>query len=147
MKDIIIQIITAAIGSFGFSIIYNIRGMKLFAASAGGALSWAVYLLMGNMGMSYSGAIFIATMSAGFLSEILARIMKTPVTILFVPMLIPLVPGRLLFYMTSNFMVEDYVVAGEYGQRLLFEAGAIALGIIMVSCVTSLVFKIYRTFV
>ena len=68
-------------------------------------------------------------------SELLARAVKAPVIMLLVPMLIPLIPGGDLYYMMSFFVRGQYEAFGQYAQRVLTEAGAIALGII---CVASL---------
>ncbi|HWQ88452.1 MAG TPA: threonine/serine exporter family protein, partial [Desulfitobacteriaceae bacterium] len=38
------QIITAFLGSLGFSMLFNIRGRKIWYAATGGMLSWATYL-------------------------------------------------------------------------------------------------------
>ena len=54
---------------------------------------------------------------------------------LLVPMLIPLIPGGDLYYMMSFLVRGQYEAFGQYAQRVLTEAGAIALGII---CVASL---------
>ena len=58
-----------------------------------------------------------------------------PVIMLLVPMLIPLSPGGDLYYMMSFLVRGQYEAFGQYAQRVLTEAGAIALGII---CVASL---------
>lgn len=41
-----LQIITAFLGSLGFSVLFNIRRTKLLIAGLGGMLSWSVYLLL-----------------------------------------------------------------------------------------------------
>lgn len=145
--NIIVQIITSVIGSLGFAVIYNVRGVKLFVSGIGGGISWAVYLLAVNCGASSPAGVLMSTLLTGFISELFARILKTPVTILFVPMLIPLIPGRSLFYATAGVVQGDYTEFCLFGQRLLLEAGAIALGIILITCGAAMILKIYRTFV
>ena len=108
-----VQTLMGCIGSVGFAVLFNIRGRKLLLAAGGGALAWAVYLA----------------------SELLARAVKAPVIMLLVPMLIPLIPGGDLYYMMSFLVRGQYEAFGQYAQRVLTEAGAIALGII---CVASL---------
>ena len=41
-----IQVLTGALGSFGFSILFNLRGKKLLITTLGGVISWAVFLLL-----------------------------------------------------------------------------------------------------
>ena len=42
----LIQIFTGFLGSLGFSILFNIRGRKLWVASLGGLISWTIFLLL-----------------------------------------------------------------------------------------------------
>ena len=44
MKDVIIQLVTAFLGSLGFTLLFGLRRRYLFAASLGGGLAWGVYL-------------------------------------------------------------------------------------------------------
>ena len=41
----VMSVIAAFFGSLGFSIIYNIRGQRLWIPSIGGAVFWALYLV------------------------------------------------------------------------------------------------------
>lgn len=133
-----IQIITAFLGALGFGVLYHIKGYKLVVVGAGGMLSWMVYL---GVHATYDDKIlslFASTIAVGITSEILARVIKTPVTILMVPMLIPLVPGSDLFYATSNLMLNDLEAFSFYLNLVLKEAAAIAFGIILVACLIQL---------
>lgn len=101
-------------------------------------LSWMVYL---GVHATYDDKIlslFASTIAVGITSEILARVIKTPVTILMVPMLIPLVPGSDMFYATSNLMLNDLEAFSFYLNLVLKEAAAIAFGIILVACLIQL---------
>ena len=104
-------------------------------AAAGRALAWAVYLACTCNGLDIFAGLFFATLAAALASELLARAVKAPVIMLLVPMLIPLIPGGDLYYMMSFLVRGQYEAFGQYAQRVLTEAGAIALGII---CVASL---------
>ena len=86
-------------------------------------------------GLDIFAGLFFATLAAALASELLARAVKAPVIMLLVPMLIPLIPGGDLYYMMSFLVRGQYEAFGQYAQRVLTEAGAIALGII---CVASL---------
>ena len=108
---------------------------QLLLAAGGGALAWAVYLACTCNGLDIFAGLFFATLAAALASELLARAVKAPVIMLLVPMLIPLIPGGDLYYMMSFLVRGQYEAFGQYAQRVLTEAGAIALGII---CVASL---------
>ena len=123
-----VQTLMGCIGSVGFAVLFNIRGRKLLLAAGGGALAWAVYLACTCNGLDIFAGLFFVTLAAALGSELL-------VIMLLVPMLIPLIPGGDLYYMMSFLVRGQYEAFGQYAQRVLTEAGAIALGII---CVASL---------
>ena len=50
MKTAVVQIITAAIGTLGFSIYFRVSEKNVFASTLGGALGWGVYLLVDKIG-------------------------------------------------------------------------------------------------
>ena len=133
MKDVV-QICMGMLGAIGFAILFHVRKEKLVVVAVGGALSWAVYLIVVHLcGDKYLG-LFASTVTVAFFAEILARVIKTPVTILLVPMLIPLIPGSDLYYTTS------YLVQGRMREcvgsleALMKSAGAIAFAIICITC-------------
>ena len=136
MNTAVLQIVMAGIGAMGFSVLFNIRGYKVVLCSIGGALAGSVYLISVENGMEIFTALFVAAIAAAASSELLARVVKAPVLLFLVPILIPLIPGSDLYYMMSFFVLEKYRDFGWYVQRVLVEAGAIALGII---CVESFV--------
>ena len=80
---IMIQLITGAIGSVGFGILFHIKKKYLPLAAVGGFLSWLVFLL----GKEFWGNVFLPTLMAGFVTdvyaEILARICKETSTSFF----------------------------------------------------------------
>ena len=45
MSQDVLSIIASFFGSFGFAIIYNIRGRRVLIPAIGGAVFWAVYLV------------------------------------------------------------------------------------------------------
>lgn len=139
-----IQIITVFIGSVGFAILYNIKGNKLVVCGLGGAFSWSIYLLSIQYLNDVVLALIIATISIGFLSEILARILKTPVIVLLVPMLIPLIPGSDLYYTTQSLMLNEIEAVSYYGNLVIKEAAAIALGIILSVCIVQTLIKLIQ---
>lgn len=94
---IMIQLITGAIGSVGFGILFHIKKKYLPLAAVGGFLSWLVFLL----GKEFWGNVFLPTLMAGLVTdvyaEILARICKETSTSFFVTSVIPLIPGSTLY--------------------------------------------------
>ena len=40
------QVLSGAVGSLGFAIMFNVRGYKLVAITLGGGVAWLLYLLL-----------------------------------------------------------------------------------------------------
>ena len=132
MEKYVVQTVMGAAGSLGFAVVFGIRDRKLFSVAAGGAIGWAVYLIaIYAAGLELFYAVFAATLVTSLLAEFLARIVRTPVLLLLVPMLIPLIPGGDLYYMMDYFVRRNIDELGKAAGKVLTEAGAIAIGIIV----------------
>ncbi len=140
----IIQVLMGAVGSFGFSIIYNIRGKKLILAGLGGLFSWSLCLVLQIWFGSEVIRYFLSAAFVAVYAEILARIMKTPTTTFLVPAIIPHVPGGSLYY-TMKFALNqqwyEFFSKAFYTVEL---ALALAMGIIAVSSLVKVVFAIFN---
>lgn len=129
MKDVIIQLLTACLASFGFSMLFGMRRRFLFAASLGGLLAWGVYLAADAwMHMEFLSYLLAAAFAVIY-AEALARSLKTPATLFVVPAILPLVPGGSLYYMMSSAVQGHMAAAKVYGERTITAALAIAAGI------------------
>ena len=125
---IMIQLITGAIGSVGFGILFHIKKniclwQQLAAFLAGWCSFWE----------KNSGEIvFLPTLMAGFVTdvyaEILARICKETSTSFFVTSVIPLIPGSTLYYCMNSIVEGNTVRALEYGRDTFLFAFGIAAG-------------------
>lgn len=93
-----VQLLTGALGSLGFAMIFRLRARYLPLAVLGGLLNWGAYLLL----YALTGQIFlsclVAAMAASLYSELLARYLRAPTTIFLVPAVIPSIPGSNLYY-------------------------------------------------
>ena len=138
MKDTIIQLIMAYLGSLGFNILFNIRGRKLLIASFGGLISWAVFLLLEPLLPGEAIRFFLAAAAVTVYGEVFARIEKTPTTTFLVPSVIPLIPGGSLYY-TMNFALNrQWSQFSQRGFYTLQLALALAVGIIAVTTLVRL---------
>lgn len=123
------QVIMAFLGSLGFSILFNIRGRKLWYAAIGGMLSWIIYLLLETWLKNEMSQYFISSMIVTIYSEVLARMEKTPTTTFLTSAVVPLIPGRSLYYTMNyavNGMLDKFVTSGTHTVGL---ASSIAAGI------------------
>lgn len=137
------QIFGAWVTSFAFAAMFNIRGKKLWAASLIGMIGGVCAYLFTLQGMSKVMALFYSSMIVSVLSEVFARIYKTPVTCFLLSALIPLVPGTGMYYTMSNIVKEDYSYAFQLGIQTLFQASSIVIGSTMVSSFVKIIYH-YR---
>lgn len=128
-----IQCICAFTGSFGFGIIFNIKGKLLFLGALGGAVAWLSYLVSALFFSSDISAYFIAAMTVSLYSECMAVFLKTPVSMYLVTSLIPLVPGGLIFYTMQELIQGHLRSAANRGVYTFEIAGAIAMGVLIMS--------------
>lgn len=139
-----VETLAAIMGSFGFGIIFNIKGINLLFASLGGGLSWLSYLFLLECGVSDIIAMFFSAIIFSIYSEIFARILKTPVTTLVICCLIPLVPGAGMYNTMYEIITGNTTEALSLALTTLASAGNLALGIILVSTITRHIKKIYQ---
>lgn len=127
--------ISAFIASFGFGILFNIKGKKLFLAGIGGSIGGLIYHITLQYGLSELFAMFFGSVAFSLYSEICARICKTPVTTFIICALIPLVPGGGMYRMMLKAIEGSVMDALTIGLNTLTIAGVLALGILIVSTI------------
>ena len=69
MIQVFSQLLSAALGSVGFGLIFNLNRRYLPAAGVGGLLAWLAYLLAANTLHS----VFLANLLAGFCAALYAE--------------------------------------------------------------------------
>ncbi len=127
----IIELSMAFLGSLGFSILFNLRGKKLWYAAIGGLFSWVIYLLLEFWLKGEMPRYFISSLIVTIYSEVLARIEKTPTTTFLTSAVVPLIPGRSLYYTMSyaiNGMLDKFAISGAqtFGLSASIAAGIMA---------------------
>ena len=137
----ILEVLSAFVAAFAFGIVFNIKGENLIFAAICGALGWFVYKLALSFGYSDITSLFLASLALSIYSEIFARILKTPVTTFVIAALIPLVPGGGMYYTMVEAITGDIMKSLEIGIKTIAQAGALALGIILVSTVTKTIIR------
>ena len=140
MPNAAVMLITAALSTLGFSILFYVHPRRLLVATLGGLLTTAAYLLAGHfLDGELLPNLIGALVGAGY-SEIMARVTKVPVPVYMVPCVIPLVPGSGLYGTMFNFVTGNYSAAAEAGLRTLQIALGIAGGIVIAS-VLGIIFR------
>ncbi len=129
----VIQTLFAILASYGFGIIFEVRGKNLYFTAIVGGIGWAIHLISLNLGSTLVSSYFISSIVLTICSEILARHLKTPVTTILISGLIPLVPGGGVYYTMYYILERNMEEAIFKGAETLFIAGALSFGIVVVS--------------
>ena len=143
MMQVLSQLLSAALGSVGFGLIFNLNRRYLPAAAVGGFLAWLAYLLADHA----LSSVFLANLLAGFCTalyaEILARCCNAPSTPFFITSAIPLIPGSTLYYCMNAVVSSDLRAAEHFGEQTFLAALGIASGMAIAWCLADLSRKLH----
>lgn len=140
LGEIILAFVYAYVACLAFTLIYNMRGKFILLAPLGGAIGWIIYNLMAFTGNDILQN-FTATMVVAVYSETMARIYKAPATMFLIVGLLPLVPGAGIYYTMEYAVSGNQIAFGQSLVHTLAIAGALALGIVLVSSLYRLCFQ------
>ncbi|MBQ8388079.1 MAG: threonine/serine exporter family protein [Clostridia bacterium] len=141
----LVQLAMALISALGFALKLGMkRPTRLTAAAIGGLIGWGAYLLAAYLGCNDFAACFIAAAAGALYSQIMARTMHATATVFLVPAVIPLVPGRALYYTLSSMLHGRPDLVSGWGSTTALEALAIALGMVAVLVVVSGIMTVKR---
>ena len=143
MKNVILQLVMAFVGSLGFAMLFRLRRALWISASLGGVFCWGGYLLV----MYFSdGQIFTSALAAAALAavyaELLAARKRAPVPLFLIPSVVPLIPGSTLYYTMSAAVQGNTEEVSHYGSLTLQNALSIAGG----SCIVWTLLSIFRRY-
>ncbi len=133
MMQAFIGILTAFLGTLGFTVVFRSKKQHIWAIAIGGAVSWAAYLAAAIFFESEPVCYFAASAVVGIYAEVLARVLKTPATNIFAVAVLPLIPGGALYYTMRCAVNGEWSDFLDRGNTTLGIAIAIALGILTVS--------------
>ncbi|KRO20661.1 hypothetical protein IV63_GL000354 [Companilactobacillus crustorum] len=138
--QIVYGFIFGFLSSVGFGIITNNPRRTLIPAGLVGAIAWIVYIVVGwfNHGLimpNLMGAVVI-----GLLGNLCAILVKAPVNIFYVPCLVSLVPGAILYDSMKNFTLGKDSLAAYGFVKALTVGMSLAIGFIIAETIAN---KIY----
>ncbi|GAA4872876.1 threonine/serine exporter family protein [Paenibacillus vulneris] len=138
---VIEQLATSFIASAAFGIIFNVPRRNLLQCGFVGMIGWLLYILS----MRLSANPIVSSLAAAFvvtvLSQLLAKIYKTPIIIFSVSGIIPLVPGGLAYDAMRNIVENQYDVAVQLAAKAFMISGAIAIGLIFSEVINQVIRK------
>ena len=137
-----IQIISAFVGSIGFAIFFKMKGKQIPFAGLGGAVTWAVYLAVQTQFDGYFVPYLVASIFVSLYAEVMARINRAPAWIFITSAAVPLIPGGSLYYTMAGLVNGDQELFMTSGRSALIIALAISLGFVL----EAIIARYYRMF-
>lgn len=135
MKQNIVQVLMAGIGTLGFALYFRVNKKHIAAATIGGLLAWTIYLIIYNMTGSIFWGNMVASMIVCIWSELMARILKAPTNTFMIPGIIPLLPGGTLYYTMEAMLQRNNKVFVQKGLETVMITVGIVAGIVAVSVI------------
>lgn len=131
MMEILKHLILSFVASFGFAIIFNIKGKNIFFASLGGTIAWSLYIFLQPIIPDDIIRYFLASVCISVYSQEMAKFRKSPVLVFLVIAFIPLVPGYNIYKTMENLLIsniDEFVIEGIYTFKVVM---AIATGFLI----------------
>ena len=138
----LLQMGVAFLSTITFAIIFHTPRKEWLCCGFTGAVGWLVYVVCVHFGLDVATASFFATLALAWFARVFAFWRKAPVTVFLITGIFPLVPGAGIYY------TMDYCISGNqiaFQQSLvhtLAVAGALTLGIVLVSSLYRLWFQL-----
>ncbi len=140
-----VQMIAAIISSGAYAIVIGLKKpIRLIFSALGGGIAQLSFYLLSKTGLNTVICIIIAAALCAAYSQVLARFQKTPSTVFVIPSILPLVPGKLLYYTMSYMLRGNTDKFISSGLNTLLYAIAIAFGLIAVIAVFSVCTSMIR---
>lgn len=130
------MLLVTLVAALGFALFFNVNKRHIAPAVLGGVLTWAIdYVLMQVLGGIFIPCM-VASIFAAIYAEAWARVMHTPVAVFFIISVIPLVPGRGLYYTMYNAVSGNMSACLDFALATVLYAAGIAVGICVVTAIT-----------
>ena len=135
MTEFIEQIIFSFIASVSFGIILNGPRRGVFFGGIAGTLGWMSFWVINRAIDDLAISNFIGSVVIGLICIVLSRKLRLPVITLNTPAIVPLVPGGAAYMAVRSVVEENYMAGMNYMMDVLWTAGAIVLGFMVVKLI------------
>ena len=119
------------ISAVTFAIVCDVPKKTLVTGGTIGAVAWCGYWTMWSNGYSVFMASLVCSLLLANLSQICAIKFKMPLTVYFVPGLVPVVPGVTVYDAFRTLLLEEYHTSAQIFLNTLYGAVGLAVGIII----------------
>lgn len=126
------QLIFSFVASFSFGIILNSPRRSIVYCGLAGSLGWVSFWMVNQAVNDLAIANFVGSVVIGLICIYLSRKLRLPVITLNTPAIVPLVPGGAAYMAVRSLVEENYLAGANYMMDVLWTAGAIVLGFMVV---------------
>ncbi|MDQ6418375.1 threonine/serine exporter family protein [Paenibacillus sp. LHD-117] len=142
--DIFSQLVTSFVSSALFGFIFNSPTRLLVHCGFVGMAGWMVYYAGIELGLDVIPATLIAAFLVTVISQLFAKLYKTPIIIFSVAGIIPLVPGGLAYDAMRHVVEDQYDTAVQLAVKAFMISGAIAIGLIFSEVINQIIRRTAR---
>ncbi|GAA3194558.1 threonine/serine exporter family protein [Lentilactobacillus kefiri] len=128
---VLIELVVSFLSTVGFGLVTNVPRRSLLPAGITGSLAWVAYYLVLQVDNGLILPNFTAAIVIGILGNISAVMFRVPVNIIYVPSLVSLVPGGIMYLGMRSFTLGNEIRTGRYMFNALTIAIALAVGFVV----------------
>lgn len=145
--SVILPSIFGSLGAAGIAIMYDAEWKRFGYSALAAFISTAIFEVFDLYFKIESHKLFVASLAAAIVlavySDVMAHVLKMPATALLIPGVLPLVPGRSLYYATLS-AINSSPEALTYAGEAIYIALGVAVGIVFVTFVMRRIIFIKR---
>ncbi|GHP14612.1 membrane protein [Lentilactobacillus fungorum] len=128
---LLVEFVVSFLSTVGFGLITNVPRRSLLPAGITGSLAWVAYYLVLQVDPGLILPNFTAAVVIGILGNISAMMFRVPVNIIYVPSLVSLVPGGILYLCMRSFTLGHEQLTSQYLFNTLTIAISLAVGFVV----------------
>lgn len=140
-----LQFIYGICASMAFAVIFHTPKKAMPLVGIIGGIGWVVYRHLVINYDNILGAAMTASLIIGFLSAVLSIILKFPTIVLYIPSLIPLVPGAGMYYTMYYLIMEEMDLFSAKALETTLIAISLATGIFVSTNLVNIVNKAFKS--
>lgn len=131
MNQILIHMVFSFLSSISFAVICNVPRRSIPIGGLVGMCGWMGYWILSTEGYGVFLSSIVCSLLLAFAGQISARIFKMPLTVFYVPGLVPIVPGITAFQAFRLLTLQDYDGALIGFLNVGYCAVGIAIGLVV----------------
>ncbi|MGO4110797.1 threonine/serine exporter family protein [Paenibacillus sp. YAF4_2] len=138
------QAIMSFISAAAFGLIFNAPRQMLPQCGVVGMVGWLLYMACIEMGMEAIPSTLVAVIIVAIISQLFAKLYKTPIIVFSVAGIIPLVPGGIAYDAMRKVVENEYDIAVQLGVKAFMISGTIAIGLVLSEVVNQTIRRLER---